>query len=105
MCAGKGIIHAEMPVHAEGLPDPRGLQLWVDLPKHYKMVEPSYQELGPDQSVSYYSQVLTALLIYIGSLLLTLKARMVPSKSKLSAERASELNPQSDLWVVAGIST
>lgn len=33
MCAGKGIIHAEMPVHVPGSPDPRGLQLWVDLPK------------------------------------------------------------------------
>lgn len=33
MCAGRGIIHAEMPVHAKGKPDPRGLQLWVDLPK------------------------------------------------------------------------
>lgn len=33
MCAGKGIIHAEMPVHAKGSPDPIGLQLWVDLPK------------------------------------------------------------------------
>ncbi|KIJ69457.1 hypothetical protein HYDPIDRAFT_79680 [Hydnomerulius pinastri MD-312] len=48
MCAGKGIIHAEMPVHAPGVPEPRGLQLWVDLPKEHKMVEPSYQELGPD---------------------------------------------------------
>ncbi|KAF8448007.1 RmlC-like cupin domain-containing protein [Boletus edulis BED1] len=47
MCAGKGIIHAEMPVHAPGVPEPRGLQLWVDLPKEFKMVEPSYQELGP----------------------------------------------------------
>lgn len=33
MCAGKGIIHAEMPVHEEGLPDPRGMQLWIDLPR------------------------------------------------------------------------
>jgi hypothetical protein len=33
MCAGKGIIHAEMPVYIDGAPDPRGLQLWVDLPK------------------------------------------------------------------------
>ncbi|TFK29893.1 hypothetical protein FA15DRAFT_581233 [Coprinopsis marcescibilis] len=49
MCAGRGIIHAEMPVHAPGHPDPRGFQLWVDLPKEFKMVEPSYQELGPDQ--------------------------------------------------------
>ncbi|KAL4074479.1 RmlC-like cupin domain-containing protein [Scleroderma yunnanense] len=45
---GKGIIHAEMPVHAPGVPEPRGLQLWVDLPKQFKMVEPSYQELGPE---------------------------------------------------------
>ncbi|KAG6854321.1 hypothetical protein C0991_008216 [Blastosporella zonata] len=49
MCAGKGIIHAEMPVHNDGAPDPRGLQLWVDLPKQFKMVDPSYQELGPEQ--------------------------------------------------------
>ncbi|KAH0583929.1 hypothetical protein H2248_009517 [Termitomyces sp. 'cryptogamus'] len=49
MCAGKGIIHAEMPVHTQGASDPRGLQLWVDLPKQFKMVDPSYQELGPDQ--------------------------------------------------------
>lgn len=66
MCAGRGIIHAEMPVHAEGQPDPRGLQLWVDLPKkvaiqcvvwfpmswfilQYKMVDPSYQELNASQ--------------------------------------------------------
>ncbi|KJA20198.1 hypothetical protein HYPSUDRAFT_43310 [Hypholoma sublateritium FD-334 SS-4] len=49
MCAGKGIIHAEMPVHAKGSPDPIGLQLWVDLPKEHKMVDPSYQELDPER--------------------------------------------------------
>ncbi|EAU88583.1 pirin domain-containing protein [Coprinopsis cinerea okayama7 len=49
MCAGRGIIHAEMPVHEPGKPDPRGFQLWVDLPKQFKMVEPSYQELGPEE--------------------------------------------------------
>lgn len=48
MCAGKGIIHAEMPVHGKNVPEPRGLQLWVDLPKDVKMTEPSYQELGPE---------------------------------------------------------
>ena len=42
------VIHAEMPVHAPGEPEPRGLKLWVDLPKQYKMVDPSYQELGPE---------------------------------------------------------
>jgi len=54
MCAGKGIIHAEMPVHVDGAPDPRGLQLWVDLPKQYKMVDPSYQELGPSEIPTAY---------------------------------------------------
>lgn len=48
MCAGKGIIHAEMPVHGKNVPEPRGLQLWVDLPKNVKMTEPSYQELDPE---------------------------------------------------------
>lgn len=48
MNAGHGIMHAEMPVHrdAQGnkLPDPVGLQLWVDLPKEAKTQPPSYQE-------------------------------------------------------------
>jgi hypothetical protein len=33
---GRGIIHAEMPVHGKGVPEPRGLQLWVDLPKEVR---------------------------------------------------------------------
>jgi len=41
MTAGKGIIHSEMPGHV----DTRGLQLWINLKKEYKMVEPAYQEL------------------------------------------------------------
>ncbi|KAF8959040.1 RmlC-like cupin domain-containing protein [Flammula alnicola] len=52
MCAGKGIIHAEMPVHAKGQPDPRGLQLWVDLPK----ADPTYQELAPEEIPTAYPQ-------------------------------------------------
>ena len=42
-----------MPVHEPGKPEPRGLQLWVDLPKQYKMVEPSYQELEPEKYVGF----------------------------------------------------
>lgn len=30
------VIHAEMPVHAPGVAEPRGLQLWVDLPKEVR---------------------------------------------------------------------
>jgi len=41
MTAGRGIVHSEMP----GWEKTRGLQLWVNLAREYKMVEPSYQEL------------------------------------------------------------
>ncbi|XP_070815979.1 pirin [Chaetodon trifascialis] len=42
MTAGKGVVHAEMPVSEEPVV---GLQLWVNLPRRDKMVEPAYQEL------------------------------------------------------------
>jgi redox-sensitive bicupin YhaK (pirin superfamily) len=40
MTAGKGVIHSEIPVHGPGLPNPMGLQLWVDLPGVFSA--PSY---------------------------------------------------------------
>lgn len=53
MIAAKGIMHAEMPLHRDEkgnkLPDPVGLQLWLDIPKENKMDEPSYQELTAKQ--------------------------------------------------------
>jgi len=42
MTAGRGIVHSEKP-HGNDLT--RGLQLWVNLKKSDKMVEPAYQEL------------------------------------------------------------
>lgn len=46
MTAGKGIIHAEMPYFPnEDSPNPKGLQLWLDLPESHRNIEPSYQEL------------------------------------------------------------
>ncbi|KIY50905.1 hypothetical protein FISHEDRAFT_64482 [Fistulina hepatica ATCC 64428] len=56
MCAGRGVIHAEMPVLKKGEPEPDGLQLWIDLPKEQKMQEPSYQELGPEGIPTVYPQ-------------------------------------------------
>ncbi|ORZ34684.1 RmlC-like cupin domain-containing protein [Catenaria anguillulae PL171] len=41
MTAGRGIVHAEVPVADENA----GLQLWVNLPGKDKMMEPRYQEL------------------------------------------------------------
>uniref|UniRef100_A0A672M8K7 Pirin n=1 Tax=Sinocyclocheilus grahami TaxID=75366 RepID=A0A672M8K7_SINGR len=42
MTAGHGVIHAEMPVSDGRI---HGLQLWVNLKRADKMVEPQYQEL------------------------------------------------------------
>ena len=42
MTAGKGIVHSEMPVGEEPCV---GLQLWINLPREHKMMEPRYQEL------------------------------------------------------------
>lgn len=41
-CAGKGIVHAEMPAE-EG--QSVGIQLWINLPKRLKAIEPSYQQV------------------------------------------------------------
>lgn len=42
MTAGRGIVHSEMP---HGDETSHGLQLWVNLAKANKLVEPEYQEL------------------------------------------------------------
>jgi len=43
MTAGSGIIHQEMPKPYNGMM--YGFQLWVNLPKAYKMVNPRYREV------------------------------------------------------------
>ena len=43
MTAGKGVIHSEMPEQTEGLV--RGFQLWLNLPKEKKMIEPAYNDI------------------------------------------------------------
>jgi len=47
MTAGKGVIHSEMPEQTEGLM--RGFQLWLNLPKEKKMIEPAYHDIQADQ--------------------------------------------------------
>jgi quercetin 2,3-dioxygenase len=47
MTAGRGIVHSEMPEQQEGRM--RGFQLWLNLPAAAKMVEPAYQEFGPER--------------------------------------------------------
>ena len=47
MTAGKGVIHSEMPEQTEGLV--RGFQLWLNLPKEKKMIEPAYNDIPSDK--------------------------------------------------------
>jgi len=42
MTAGSGIIHQEMPKASERM---LGCQLWVNLPRSYKMTQPAYREI------------------------------------------------------------
>jgi redox-sensitive bicupin YhaK (pirin superfamily) len=46
MTAGSGIIHSEMPAQEEGMV--WGFQLWLNLPKKLKMIEPSYQDISAE---------------------------------------------------------
>ena len=43
MTAGSGIIHQEMPKPVDGRMG--GFQLWVNLPRNHKMMDPRYQEI------------------------------------------------------------
>ena len=47
MTAGRGIVHSEMPIQTDGLA--RGFQLWLNLPKEKKMIEPTYQDIHAEQ--------------------------------------------------------
>ena len=47
MTAGRGIVHSEMPEQTEGLM--RGFQLWLNLPKEKKMIDPSYKDIKPNE--------------------------------------------------------
>jgi len=47
MTAGSGVIHSEMPEKTDGLV--RGFQLWLNLPKKLKMIDPSYSDIPSDK--------------------------------------------------------
>ncbi len=51
MTAGKGVIHSEMPSREFALRGGtlHGFQLWVNLPRERKMIEPRYQEISSAQ--------------------------------------------------------
>ncbi|MFM9971880.1 MAG: pirin family protein [Burkholderiales bacterium] len=47
MCAGRGIIHSEMPQQTEGRL--RGFQLWLNLPAKEKMKPAGYRDIDPSE--------------------------------------------------------
>jgi len=47
MTAGRGVIHSEIPEQTEGLV--RGFQLWLNLPKEKKMIEPVYNDIPAEK--------------------------------------------------------
>ena len=47
MTAGKVVDHSDMPKQTDGLV--RGFQLWLNLPKEKKMIEPAYHDISADQ--------------------------------------------------------
>jgi quercetin 2,3-dioxygenase len=47
MTAGSGIVHSEMPKPVNG--QMGGFQLWVNLPRSHKMMDPRYQEIAQTQ--------------------------------------------------------
>ena len=51
MTAGKAIVHAEMP--GSWTESAIGFQLWINLSKENKMIEPAYQEFSKDQIPIY----------------------------------------------------
>ena len=46
MTAGSGIIHEEMPQRTDGMM--QGFQLWANLPKSHKMMNPRYRDITSD---------------------------------------------------------
>ena len=51
MTAGSGVVHSEMPtdelLRTGGMFE--GFQLWVNLPRKWKMVPPRYQDTPPEK--------------------------------------------------------
>ncbi|MDB4022156.1 pirin family protein [Litorivicinus sp.] len=81
MTAGRGILHSEMPEQTDG--SLWGFQIWLNLPQHLQMSEPSYQDI-PAADVEEFSEggvefrlVAGPLFGYVGPVQTLLPALMV----------------------------
>ncbi len=61
MTAGKGILHEEMPAMESG--SLWGYQLWLNLPKKFKWVEPRYQQLSKEEVPVYQKDGIKVIII------------------------------------------
>lgn len=102
---GRGIIHAEMPVHTPGAPDPRGLQLWVDLPKQVSITSSFGRKMCKRHfRSSKWWNLLIRNWVLTKYLLLIPMVQMDLSRSKLSAGRVMVSSLLSGLSVDVGTS-
>lgn len=58
MTAGSGVIHSEMPSQRlrQGGGRVHGFQLWINLPREHKMMDPRYQDVPADLSPVVFSE-------------------------------------------------
>ena len=66
MTAGNGIVHQEMPKRFEG--KMRGFQLWVNLPKSHKMMDPRYRDVKSETILEFYPNPNVKIKIIAGQL-------------------------------------
>lgn len=47
--AGRGLVHSEMPAETEKGRHAAGIQLWINLPRRLKGIDPEYQQVQADE--------------------------------------------------------
>jgi redox-sensitive bicupin YhaK (pirin superfamily) len=81
MTAGRGVVHSELPLESlvknGGLF--HGVQIWVNLPKKKKMIEPSYQDIRAQQIPTLRPADGVAIKLFSGNLL----GKEGPAKNQL----------------------
>ena len=100
MTAGSGIIHQEMP---KGDPDGSmyGFQLWANLPKSHKMMDPRYRDVKSDQIPVVSLENGTKIRVICGSV----GSRQGPSSRHSHRSRISRYNCSSWIGVLSSDQT
>lgn len=64
MCAGRGVIHSEMPEQEDGVME--GFQLWLNLPARDKMSPPGYRDIEADEIPAFRTPAGVAVKVIAG---------------------------------------